>query len=123
MTPDQVPLRFFQSLQQEDYQSTWELLTRHSQAKFIDNLVRSWKGQQANVLEHTFAKALFPAQLYWREFKKSLDLKTWLDQRYQQLGQGETEVIVKATPSEVHLLVYKENQQWKLGYIETFLEN
>ena len=123
MTPDQVPLRFFQSLQQEDYQSTWQLLTQRSQAKFIDNLVRSWKGQQADVLEQTFARALFPAQLYWREFKKNLDLKTWLDQRYQQLGQGTAEVIVKATPSEVQLLVYKENQQWKLGYIETFLEN
>lgn len=123
MTPDQVPLRFFQSLQQEDYLTTWQLLSKRSQEKLIDNLVRSWKGQQADILRHTFAKALFPAQLYWREFKKSLALKTWLEQSYQQLGQSEYDVIVKALPSEVHLLVYREEQQWKLGYIETFLDN
>lgn len=121
-TPATLPLRFFKSLQNKDYVTTWDCLSRHSQEVIIQMLLRSWKDQTASNLQEVFAKAQAPARLYWDHFRQNLQMDLWLSQTYRPLGLSGNEVLVKASPADVTLMVFKQDKDWKFGYMETFLE-
>lgn len=118
----QAPLYFFQALQEKDYPRVWELLTERSQSMIVQMLARTWKAHSAEELIENFAAGGGVAQTYWQSFAQSVKLEQWLAQSYRQLGVSGQEVIVKATPSDVHLLVYQQGGRWKFGYIETFMD-
>ncbi|HEY9839277.1 MAG: hypothetical protein ACAI44_13355 [Candidatus Sericytochromatia bacterium] len=120
--PATVPLRFFQSLNQKDYAQTWDCLTRYSQELMVGMLAGSWQEQTPEQLKAAFAKGQGPAKIYWDHFRATIQLETWLAQSYQSLGISGNEVLVTASPSQLTLLVCKEGQRWKFGYMETFLE-
>lgn len=121
-SPAQAPLNFFRALQMNDYAQAWENLTERSQTSIVRILANSWKSHSLEELSEMFAQGQAVAKTYWEQFCQSLELQTWLSQSYQQLGASGSEVIVKTSPAGVHLLVYKQGEQWKFGYIETFLD-
>lgn len=120
--PDQVPLAFFRALQNKDYVPAWQSLSQRSQDYIVRLLASSWKEHSVEELTEMFEKGQSVAKTYWEQFSKSVELSTWLEQSYRQLGVSGNEVIVKAAPSGVNLMVYRENNAWKFGYIETFLD-
>lgn len=121
-SPATLPLNFFKSLQKKDYVTSWDCLTRHSQDLIVQMLAQSWEGQNAEQLKELFAKGQGPAKIYWDHFRKNLQLELWINQNYRPLGLSGREVIVKASPADVDLMVFKQGNDWKFGYMETFLE-
>lgn len=121
-TPAMIPLRFFQALQRQDYEQAWDYLSRQSQNMIVQILAKSWKAHSPQELEADFAQGLGVAQSYWKAFREQIQLDTWLQQSYRAFGVSGDEVMVKASPSGVILLVIREAQHWKFGYMETFLE-
>ncbi|PKL78009.1 MAG: hypothetical protein CVV27_04105 [Candidatus Melainabacteria bacterium HGW-Melainabacteria-1] len=119
-SPATVPLRFFKALQQKDYIEAWNCLTPHSQQLIVAILAKSWRNSSANDLTQAFEKGQGVAKSYWDVFRGSIQLETWLSQSYRSYGLSGKEVIVKASPSNVTLLVYQQGREWKFGYMETF---
>lgn len=122
-SPDQIPLRFFQSLYNKDYEQVWNYLTVYSQQVLIQILSKSWKMQSPEELVQDFEKGQGIAKSYWETFRESVQIDTWLAQSYRSFGASGREVLVKASPSDVRLMVLKQGPYWKFGYFETFLDN
>jgi len=122
MSPDQVPLAFFKALQSHDYPKVWTYLTHHSRETILGLLAKSWKAHSAEELTRMFEHGHSVAEIYWQAFTRAMKMKIWLEQSYQQLGLSGAEVLVKASPSGVHLMMFQEAGQWKFGYIETFMD-
>ncbi len=120
--PDQIPLAFFKALQSRDYTKVWTLLTHHSRETIVGLLAKSWKVHSAEELARMFEHGHSIAEIYWQQFTQNTKMQTWLEQSYQQMGQTGSEILVKASPSGVHLMVFQEQGNWKLGYIETFMD-
>ena len=121
-TPAAIPLRFFQALQQKDYILVWNSLSQYSQNMIVGILSQSWKEQTADEIRLSFEKGQSVARTYWDAFRNSIRLEEWLNQSYRSFGVSGNEVIVKATPSDLTMMVYREGTNWKFGYLETFLE-
>lgn len=119
-SPAAVPLNFYRALQQKDYVRAWGLLTSHSQTMIIEILARSWKAQSADELRSAFDRGQGVAKSYWDVFRTSVKLQQWLSQTYRPFGVSGNEVIVKASPAKVTMLVINEGGHWKFGYMETF---
>ncbi|MGV3524849.1 MAG: hypothetical protein ACO1RX_11515 [Candidatus Sericytochromatia bacterium] len=117
-----VPLRFFQAVQQRDCVQIWNLLSQRSQRMIVELLAQGWKAHSREQLRAQFASGDAVARTYWASFAEAQQLDKWLQQSYRQLGNGSREVVVKASPSGVSLLVYQEAGQWKFGYIESFVD-
>ena len=122
-SPDKIPLRFFQSLHNKDYEQVWNYLTHYSQQVLVQILSKSWKTQSLEELTQDFEKGQGIAKSYWESFRESVQVETWLAQSYRSFGPSGREVFVKASPSQVRLIVFKEGPYWKFGYFETFLDN
>lgn len=118
--PAQAPLLFFKSLNTQDYAQAWAQLSQRSQTVIVKMLSHSWKANTLEELEDFFAEGKAVAKTYWRHFAEKVQLSVWLEQSYQSLAPSESEAIVQAQPSNVQLLVYREGQSWKFGYIESF---
>jgi len=122
LNPALAPLDFFRALHSQNYQQAWECLSDRSQTGIVKLLANSWKTHTYDELVDMFAKGTSVAKTYWEHFSRSLDLSTWLQQQYKPLGVSGHEVIVKASPTGAHLMVYQQGGQWKFGYLETFLD-
>lgn len=120
--PARIPLAFFQSLQSNDPIATWQSLSLRSQRVIVRLLAQQLPYDTISSLEKAFAQGKEPAITYWQNFRQSLDVTQWLQQQYQALAESNGEVLVKCLPSGIHLRVILENQQWKFGYIETFMD-
>lgn len=120
-----VPLQFFMALRQKNYHKVWNSLTLYSQRLFIETLFRSLKPNTCSLerLQTDFEAGKGWAQVYWKSFVSYLDLDDWLSQNYKQFGISQQQVLVKATPANVLLLVIAEAGQWRFGYFETFLDH
>lgn len=117
-----VPLTFFQSLQNNDPITTWQSLSLRSQRVIVRLLAQQLPDDTISSLDAAFTQGKEPAITYWQSFRQSLDLSQWIQQQYQSLAESNGEVLVKCLPSGIHLRVILENQQWKFGYIETFMD-
>ena len=117
-----IPLDFFQALQHHHYAKVWSMLSRRSQSVIVRLLAQNLPHDTISSLEVAFAQAKEPAITYWKHFASSLDLNHWIQQQYQSLAESEGEVLVKCSPSGVHLRIIHEPQGWKFGYIETFMD-
>jgi hypothetical protein len=117
-----IPLDFFQALQHKHYDKVWSLLSRRSQSVIVRLLAQNLPNDTISSLETAFANAKEPAITYWKHFAESLDLNHWIQQKYQSLAESEGEVLVKCSPSGVHLRIIQETNGWKFGYIETFMD-
>lgn len=121
-SPAALPLRFFSALNNRDYVGVWNSLTQRSQDLIVQMLARTWTIQSAEGIAIAFSKGQGPAKIYWDHFRKTLQMELWMSQSFQPLGLSGNEVIIKATPANVHLLVFKQGNSWRFGYMETFLE-
>lgn len=121
-SPAALPLRFFTALKTRDYVGVWNSLTPRSQELFVEMLARTWTIQSREGLTQAFEKGQGPAKLYWDTFSQTLQLDLWLSQTYQPLGVSGDEVLIKAMPNNVQLLVFRHGKGWRFGYLETFLE-
>ncbi len=117
-----IPLDFFQALQHNHYDKVWTLLSRRSQSVIVRLLAQNLTHDTISSLEIAFAGAKEPAITYWKHFAESLDLNQWIQQQYQSLAESEGEILVKCSPSGVHLRMIQETNGWKFGYIETFMD-
>lgn len=122
LNPDQIPLAFFKALQSQDYPQAWTHLTHRSRETIVDLLAKSWKAHSSKELTRMFEQGHSVAEIYWQQFTRNLKIPTWMAQSYQQMGQSGSEVLVKASPSGVYLMVFHEAGNWKFGYIETFMD-
>ena len=122
VTPARVPLDFFQSIQRQDVLKTWETLSRRSRSVIVRLLAQQLPNDTISSLEKAFAEGKEPALTYWKNFREATDLDQWIQQQYQAMAEAGGEVLVKCAPSNIHLRVFKEDNQWKFGYIETFMD-
>lgn len=118
-----IPLDFFQALQRNHYDKIWAMLSRRSQSVIVRLLAQNLTHDTISSLETAFANTKEPALTYWKHFAASLDLNQWIQQHYQSLAESEGEILVKCSPSGVHLRIIKEPNGWKFGYIETFMDS
>lgn len=117
-----IPLDFFQALQRGHYDKIWSMLSRRSQSVIVRLLAQNLTHDTISSLEIAFANAKEPAITYWKHFAASLELNQWIQQQYQSLAESEGEILVKCSPSGVHLRMIQESTGWKFGYIETFMD-
>ena len=124
-SPATVPLNFFRALRQKRYDQAWKTLSSYSQRVFLETLFKSLKPNSCSLerLQDDFTQGIGWAEKYWQGFSQHLQLDTWLSQQYKEYGNSEKQVLVLAQPANLYLLVIEENNDWRFGYFETFLDN
>lgn len=123
-TPIDSVKGFFDAISKEQYDIAWASLTRASQDKFISMVAEDEKLDPAKVRD-LFVQNQMPIRIgFWRSFRNSSKLDIVAPgATYKVLNEGPELAEVEMTSGDVVLKskAIKEGDQWKMGYVETFL--
>lgn len=117
---------FFISLQKGDYKSAWELLSKKSYETIIGDIYDA--SQKAGVkikkedIMDDFSNNGVICNSYWKAVLDNFDPSVVLNERVWEFEKvGSSAAVIKLKEKAVtKLRMYKENNQWKVGFIETF---
>lgn len=118
--------RFFISLQKRDYKIAWELLSEKSHKTIIEDVYNA--SQEAGIkikkedIINDFNNNGVICNNYWRAVSDNFDPSVVLNERVWEFEKirTDTAVIMLKEKAVTRLQMYKENNQWKVGFIETF---
>jgi len=123
-TPIDATKGFYDAVVAEKYDVAWGALTKASQDKFINMVADDEKMDPAKV-RTLFEENQSSIQLgFWKSFRNSSKLDTVAPKAtYQVLNSGPELAEVQLNSGDVVLKskAIKENGQWRMGYVETFL--
>ncbi|MFO1462804.1 MAG: hypothetical protein U1F66_03440 [bacterium] len=123
-TPIDSTKGFYDAVVAEKYDIAWSALSKASQDKFIAMVAEDEKMDPAKVRE-LFEQNQTSIQLgFWKSFRSSSKLEAVAPKAtYKVLNEGPELAEVELTSGDVTLKskAIKENGQWKMGYVETFL--
>lgn len=118
--------KFFISLKEREYKSAWDLLSEHSHETIINDIYKTSKGngidiREADIITDFNHKGLISSN-YWNAFTGRFDPDIVLNERVWEFGKIESDhaVILFKGKAVTELQMYKENNQWKVGLVETF---
>jgi len=118
--------RFFISLQKGDYKIAWKLLSEKSHKTIIRDVYDA--SQKAGVkikkedIIDDFNNGGVICNSYWRAVLDNFDPSVVLNERVWEFEKIEPNhaIILLKEKSVTKLQMYKEDNQWKVGFIETF---
>ena len=131
---------FFKSLKVKDYTKIWTLLSQKSQETIVDDVFKEIlknKASQSNAVEYSKERLLadfttggLNSREYWNSFLENFiasfgDPDLVLDQSKWDIGtvkkdKAEISIQYKKSENPALLKMFKENNAWKVGLVETF---
>jgi len=126
---------FFKSLKEKDYTKIWSLLSQKSQNTIVDDVfkeINKNQSSQTNVAEYSKAQILTDFEVgelisreYWNSFLGYFNPDLVLNQSkwdIQTIKKDKAEISIQSKKSEnpAMLQMFKENNAWKVGLVETF---
>lgn len=136
--PQDAPRLFFEAMYRMDYVQAWQLLTIQSQDELIrliqktEQKTASTQGQgneaktvNTEVLKRMFNQGERPLlRGFWTQMRQSMGIETWHGQTFtlQEQSEDGKSAFVRVMPAKILLFVKNENNTWKLGYVESFVE-
>lgn len=114
---------FFQAMYNQSYTQAWGLLTEASK-NGISQLVGREAGVSTAEIRQMFDSSNPTImQNFWPTMRKSMKIDVWAKQSYTLSSQNGSQAWVTASPQGVKMLMKYEGGRWKLGYMETFMDN
>ena len=116
----------FKAMKQKDYVSIWNALSAKSQAIIVGDVVkRAAHAYSKKQIETDFSVGGLIAKSYWDEYLFYFDPDTVLQESRWEMGpisKQQAEIILQYRKAEqpARLKMFKEQDQWKVGLIETF---
>jgi hypothetical protein len=117
---------FFKAMKQKDYAAIWKPLSAKSKAAIVGDVTkRSANTYAKGQIETDFSIGGLIAKSYWDEYLFYFDPDTVLEQSTWEMGpisKQQAEIILQYKKAEqpARLKMFKEENQWKVGLIETF---
>jgi len=121
--------RFFKSLKERKFKITWDLLTKKSRERIIDDVYKTSKqlGEPINkediIKDFNNGGEMFNS--YWNAFLTTFDPDMVLEDSRWEMGfvkKDKAEIILtyKKAKRPARLKMFKEDGSWKVGLVETF---
>ncbi len=123
-TPVDAVKGFFDAVSKEQYDVAWASLTKTSQDKFVTMVAEDAKLDPAKVRDLFVQNQMSIRIGFWRSFRNSSKLDIVAPgASYKVLNEGPELAEVEMTSGDIVLKskALKEDGQWKMGYVETFL--
>ena len=126
---------FFKSLKEKNYSKTWISLSQKSQNTIIDDISKEiLKNQSSQTPTVGYSKEQINAdletggsisKLYWNSYVQYFNPDMALEQSAWNIGfikndNAEITIQYKKSDSPAKLKMFKENNAWKVGLVETF---
>ncbi len=120
---------FFISLEQGDYQTAWELLSKKSHGTIINDVYKATRKLQKDIKKEDIANDFLTKGImfrnYWYAFAGNFDSRMILDESKWEIGyiskeRAEIVITYKKTEHPAKLKMFMENNDWKVGLVETF---
>jgi len=121
--------KFFISLKAREYKHAWNLLSKKSQETIIKDIYKTSNEIGANTkienIQLDFDNSGLISKNYWDAFLDTFDPNLILENSRWEIGfikENKAEIIIKQKKSEepARLKLFKENNKWKVGLVETF---
>ena len=120
----------FKAMKKKDYPEIWSFLTQKSKNTIVDDVYKAFikrgnnkysNGQIAN----DFLTGGTIAKSYWDAFLENFNPDTVLEESRWEMGfikNAESEILITYKKSEMpaRLIMFKEDNVWKVGFVETF---
>ncbi|MCX5809939.1 MAG: hypothetical protein NTX36_11310 [Proteobacteria bacterium] len=126
---------FFKSLKGKDYTKIWTLLSQKSQETIVDDVFKEIlknQSSQTTAVEYSREQILADFKVggslsksYWNSFLEYFSPDLVLDQSKWDIGtvkkdKAEISIQYKKSDNPALLKMFKENNAWKVGLVETF---
>jgi hypothetical protein len=117
---------FFKSMKEKDYVGIWRPLSEKSRATIVRDVTkRAANAYSRAQIETDFSIGGLIAKSYWDEYLFYFDPAMVLEQSKWEMGhigKQQAEIILQYKKAEqpARLKMFKEENQWKVGLIETF---
>lgn len=125
--PEQAPQFFFEAMQRMDYVTAWNLLTPASQSEFLALIKKTEANTELTdeVLRKMFAqgeRAL--TRGFWTQMRQSMGIQIWQKQSFQvfEVDEQQANAFVRVMPADILVFAQSENNRWKFGFVESFVE-
>jgi len=121
--------KYFILLRAREYKDVWGLLSEKSQKTIIKDVYKASNKIGANTtiedIRRDFDNSGLISRNYWNAFLDTFDPALILEESRWEIGfieAKEAEIIIKYRKSEqsARLKLFKENNKWKVGLVETF---
>ena len=120
---------FFISLKKKKYGTAWDLLSAESHNRIINDEYKARRKNGENIqkvaIQSDFETGGVLFNLYWDDVLKVFDPDMVLEKSRWEMGsisKDEAEIIILYKKSEhpAILKMFKENEAWKVGLVESF---
>lgn len=121
--------KFFISLKAREYKHAWNLLSIKSQETIIKDIYKTSNkiGAKTTIenIQLDFNNSGLISKNYWDAFLDTFDPNQILENSRWEIGfikENKAEIIIRQKKSEepARLKLFKENNKWKVGLVETF---
>lgn len=120
--------KFFISLKERNYKTAWGLISEKSQKTIIDDIYNASRKRGADIEKENiimdFNRNGIIFNNYWDAFLNNFDPDVVLNERVWELEGVKTDYSVillkNKNKNPTRLQMYKENDYWKVGFVETF---
>jgi hypothetical protein len=117
---------FFKAMKQRNYLTVWKLLSNKSRTAIVEDTAKRATGVYSKEqIEADFSIGGLIAKSYWNEYLFQFNPDTVLEQSKWEMGpitRQQAEIILQYRKAEqpARLKMFKEDNQWRVGLIETF---
>jgi len=121
--------KFFLSLRAREYKPTWNLLSKKSQETIIKDVYKASNKIGAKTtkesIQQDFNNSGVISQNYWNAFLDTFDPNMILESSRWEIAfvkEHEAEITIthKKSGEPARLKIFKEDNIWKVGLVETF---
>ena len=121
--------KFFLSLRAKEYKTTWNLLSKKSQETIIKDVYKASNKIGAKTtkesIQQDFNNSGVISQNYWNAFLDTFDPNMILENSRWEIAfvkeyEAEITITHKKSGEPARLKIFKEDNIWKVGLVETF---
>ncbi len=121
--------KFFISLEEGKYAISWELLSEKSHKTIITDVYKSSNKMNGNIKRENIAADFKDRGImfrsYWKAFSGNFDSDIILEDSRWKIGyiladRAEILITYKQSEQPARLKMFKENNAWRIGLVETF---
>jgi hypothetical protein len=122
---------FFKVMKAGEYKSIWQFLSGKSRGIIINIIIKYSKDAKAGeqiskeLIENDFRSGGPIAKSYWNGYLENFNPDMVLEESRWEIGElnknkAEILILYKRSEMPVQLMMFKENNEWKVGLMETF---
>ncbi len=124
-----VVVEFFENVKNRNFLGAWNILTEKSKKTIVSEVCKEIRKRDRNfsckLVEEDFRKGGDLFRIYWDTYRKSLgnidELISQLKIEKVKIKGKKAEIkTVNSRGNEVKFKIFKEDDTWKFGFVETF---